>query len=180
MKVKRACPKDTEAKSNEPEKTSSIQADQGSLPQADHNKSQSDSAAPEDSTVRLTPRKHKQGQYDWDKIWVSDHLSRKKSCLATTVRLASASQTSAVPIQNCPPWVWMVPPLLNILRLVLRPALVFSFINAYLPNYGCNTRTMKTCHARTLCRIPLHGYLCVYCSYGFITCVLVGNMYGTL
>ena len=32
------------------EETSSSQVDQGALPQADHNKSQSDSAAPDDST----------------------------------------------------------------------------------------------------------------------------------
>ena len=74
----------------------------------------------------------------------------------------------------------MVPPLLNILRLVLGPALVFSFINAYVSNYGRNTRTTKTCRARTSCRILLHGYLCVYSSYGFIICVLVGNANGTL
>ena len=42
----------------------------------------------------------------------------------------------------------MVPPLLNILRLVLEPASVFSFINAFPSNYGCNTRTTKTCRAR--------------------------------
>ena len=29
-------------------------------------------------------------------------------------------------------------------------------------------------------RILLHGYLCVYSSYGFIICVLVGNSNGTL
>ena len=74
----------------------------------------------------------------------------------------------------------MVPPLLNILRLVLGPALVFSFINAYLSNYGRNTRTTKTCRARTSCHILLHGYLCVYSSYGFIICVLVGNANETL
>ena len=42
-KSKKACPEDTEAKSNEPEETSSSQADQGALPQAD-------SAAPDNST----------------------------------------------------------------------------------------------------------------------------------
>ena len=41
-----------------------------------------------------------------------------------------------------------LPALLNILRLVLEPASVFSFINAFSSNYGCNTRTTKTCCAR--------------------------------
>ena len=40
-KSKRACPKETEAKSNELEETSSSQADQA-VPQADHNKLLSD------------------------------------------------------------------------------------------------------------------------------------------
>ena len=74
----------------------------------------------------------------------------------------------------------IIPPLLKILRLVLGPALVFSFINSYLSIYGRNTRTTKTCRTRTSCRILMHGYLCVYSSYGFIICVLVGNANGTL
>ena len=41
-KSEKVCPKETEAKSNKPEKTSSIQADQGTMPQADHHKSLSD------------------------------------------------------------------------------------------------------------------------------------------
>ena len=47
QRSKRACPEETEAKSNEREENSSSQ---GALPQADHNKSQSDSATPDDST----------------------------------------------------------------------------------------------------------------------------------
>ena len=46
----------------------------------------------------------------------------------------------------------MVPPLLNILRLVLGPALVLSFINEYLYNYGCNQR-----------RHLVHGVVVICC-----------------